>query len=175
MNLSKKHHPVIDVYNQYRTARLNVKYLEYKLVSLRRANFCIELLIAISASSTVAGIWVLQNPMGQIVWKTIIGVTAILAVAKPLLDWPSKIQKKEELLIGYRSLDYDIQNIIWLINQRQGYDAKLQEKFLKAMEKKGQLVRIVEDTRVDEKLRKKCFNQVLQELPMSSFFIPKES
>lgn len=175
MNLSKKRHPVIDVYDQYRTARLNVKYLECKLSSLKSANFCIELLIAISASSTVAGIWVLQNPVGQIFWKIIIGITAILAVAKPLLGWSDKIQKKEELLIGYRSLDYDIQKIIWLINQRQEYNAELQEKFLQAMEKKGLLVKIVEDTRVDEKLRKKCFNQVLQELPAKNFFIPKEN
>ena len=174
MNLSKKRHPIFDVYDQYRTARLNVKYLECKLSSLKRSNFCIELLIAISASSNVAGIWVLQNPIGQIFWKIIIGITAILAVAKSLLGWANKIQKKEELLIGYRSLDYDIQKIIWLINQRQKYDVELQEKFLQAMEKKGQLVRIVEDTRIDEKLRKKCFDKVLQELPVRNFFVPKE-
>jgi hypothetical protein len=42
------------------------------------------------------------------------------------------------------------------------------------MEKKGLLVRIVEDTMVNEKLRKKCFNQVLQELPARNFFVPKE-
>lgn len=173
MSSSKNHLPVFDVYNEQRTARLNVKYLECKLDSLERLNFFIGVLIAISASSNVAGIWILQNSFGQIIWKTIMGVTAILAVANPLLDLTRKIQKKQELLVGYRSLDYDIQKIIWLIKQRRRYDAELQEKFIQAMEKKGQLVRIVEDTRVNDKLRKKCFNQVLNELPVANFFIPK--
>src|SRR5258708_289729 len=101
--------PVIDVYNQFRTARLNVKYLEAKLRNWRRQNFWMEFLIAVSASSSAATAWFFQGDVGTWFWKILTGITALLAIAKPLLKLPEKIRRSEEMLGGYKTLDFDLE------------------------------------------------------------------
>jgi hypothetical protein len=44
----KENHPVWDVYDEARTARLNVRYYERQLASLRRKNISLEVIIALS-------------------------------------------------------------------------------------------------------------------------------
>lgn len=48
-------HPVWNVYNEQRTARLNILYLQAKLKRLHRESFWMELVIAVSASTSAAG------------------------------------------------------------------------------------------------------------------------
>ncbi len=79
-------HPVWDVYDLYRTARLNVCYYSTKLNRFQSYNFLIEITLAITASSSaVAALWFWEHPVGEIVWKILGVISALLAVSKPIL------------------------------------------------------------------------------------------
>ena len=48
-------HPVWNVYDRFRTTRLNVKYYSARLVCVKKINFIMELILAISISSEITG------------------------------------------------------------------------------------------------------------------------
>ncbi|MBF0555787.1 MAG: hypothetical protein HQK96_14765, partial [Nitrospirae bacterium] len=68
-NVENEKHPVWDVYNEYRTARLNVRCNEMYLRRLTRTKKWMNMAIAISTSSTVGGFWVAETPWFTYFWK----------------------------------------------------------------------------------------------------------
>ncbi len=105
---SNPNNAVWGVYDEFRTARLNVKYLEAEIRRLNRLNFWHEVVIAISTSSAVAGFSFWQTFFGGYLWTVIGGVAAILSILKPILKLQDQISKKQELLASYRVLDHDL-------------------------------------------------------------------
>lgn len=172
MNSTNCDHPIWDVYDQYRTARLSVRYYEYKLKHLRRHNFRIELVLAISVSSGVAGLWFWETAVGGIVWKIIITVAAFTAVVKPLIKLSDRIQEQSVILAAWRELDDELQKLSILVRQCGKYNTELQNRFLSLMEKRSDIVKKERAEAIDEKLREKCVEQVNQELPSDKFFVP---
>jgi hypothetical protein len=172
MNSTNCDHPIWDVYDQYRTARLTVRYYEYRLKGLRRNNFIIELMLAISVSAGVAGLWFWGTVVGGIIWKIIITVAAFAAVVKPLLKLPDRIQEQSVILAAWRELDDELQKLSVLVRQCGKYNSELQNRFLSLMEKRSAIVKKETAEAIDEKLREKCFEQVNQELPSDKFFVP---
>jgi hypothetical protein len=60
---------IIDLYNYYRTAKYNVKYVSIILSLLRKTNFIIDVSLAITApSSAISGIWFWQTDIGSELW-----------------------------------------------------------------------------------------------------------
>lgn len=175
MNLdeSYENHPVWDVYDEFRSARLNVRYYESKLKKLSNWNTLTEYILAISISSSVAGLWLWENIIGGYVWKALGALAIFLAVGKPILNLTEKIKKKSELLGAYKELDHDFNKLKIRIAQNKKYDKLLKEEFNTLLEKKGNIISKYTDESPDYKLRKKCTEQVNIELPGDSFYIPK--
>ena len=172
--MAPNEHPVWDVYNLLRTARLNVKYYSARLHSLRRCNFLIEIVLAITApSSAIAGLWFWKYPLGQLTWKYFAIIAAICAIIKPFLKLVDRLQKFEETLTGYRTLDNDLQAIIIEIKQKKTYSEKLKKEFNKAFERKKAISTKEPEINIKTKLREICEAEVIKELPVSSFFIPE--
>lgn len=171
--MKTEEHPVWDVYDQYRTARLNLKYYQIQLNYLKRWNLAIETILAISASSSVAGLWFWEGLYGGYLWKIIGSIAAILAVIKPVLNLSDKINKKEELIIGYKGLHHDLEKISILVNQNQAYSEDLKKQFLDALDRKGVLIQKDNDTKVNRKLRDRLQLEVIDELPIKHFYIPR--
>lgn len=168
-----KNSPVWDVYDLYRTARLNVKYNTGRLYSLNRFNFWMEVILAVTVpSSAVAGLTLWETTIGKIIWSLLGILSSLLAIAKPLLGLTKRIQELEELCAGYRVLDHDLQKIVIGIHQRGAYDDELRRMFVNALDREGQLVSVSKETKEDTELKKRCEAEVLQELPVDSFFIP---
>jgi hypothetical protein len=171
--MKNSEHPVWDVYDQYRTARLNVKYYQVQLNSLKGWNSTIEIILAISASSSIAGLWFWEGFYGGYLWKIIGSIAAVLAVLKPILKLPDKISRKEEILIGYKALHHDLETISILVRQNQIYDGDLKKQFLDALDRKGALIQKDNDTKLNKKLRDKLQVEVKNELPTNHFYIPR--
>lgn len=171
---STVNHPVWTVYDKLRTARLNVKYYSRRLESLERRNTAIEVILLITApSSAVAGLWFWDSPVGHEIWKWLGVAAAFLAVLKPFLNLTKRIKEFESVLSGYRTLEYDLMEIKSLIEQKQKYDAELKAEFKKALQREKVLVGKTPETRENTRVKKKCEQEVLNELPMDSFFIPR--
>lgn len=85
--------PVWDVYDAIRTSRLNAKGYGCRVSALERESFWIELTAATATGSVIAGFAFWSTTAGKPIWEGLMVVSAILAIAKPLL--------KLSLLFGF--------------------------------------------------------------------------
>jgi hypothetical protein len=169
----REDHPVWTVYDKLRTARLNVKYYGCRLQSTERLNFSIELLILVAApTSAVAGLWFWNTEYGKVIWQYMGVLAAIAAVVKPLLGLTKRIKDYENILSGYRMLDFDLMDIKRSIERKRKFDAALQTEFDKAIQRERQLIGKNPENLEKKRVLLRCQNEVLQELPPESFFIP---
>lgn len=165
-------HPVWDVYNELRTARLNVIYIQSEVKALRHADRFTEILIAIATTSSVGSFWFFQNSVGQSFWKTMGAIAVVLSIVRPILRLPQQLQTKEKLLVNYTVLAHDLKCIGFDVRRKQTYDNMAYKDFLKAMDRKAELLKASAQSLINERLRKRCEELVTQELPTSSFYIP---
>lgn len=171
---TKANHPVWDVYDEYRTARFNVHYHQRKFVRLRRNNLIIELVLALSVSSGVAGLWLWETAVGGAIWKGLTTLAAFLAVIKPLIKLSDQLQKRSEVLTKWRLLDDGLQQLTLEISQYREYNEKMRDSLFRLMKTKSTIIKEEPIEDIDEELRKICFEQVNKELPADSFFVPEE-
>ncbi len=167
--------PVWDVYDLYRTARLNAKYYSAMLHITEKWNFILDLILLFTApTSAVAGLWFWETEIGQEMWKYLGVIAAIAAIVKPLLTLPKKMKEYESLVSGYRMLEHDLHEIKVSISEKRKYDKVAQVDFKKAMKRKGVLVGKEPDSKENKKVKQKCEKEVLAELPSSIFYVPEE-
>lgn len=174
-NVSRENHPVWTVYDKLRTTRLNLKYYSRYLASLERQNFWIEALLAtIAPSSAISALWLWQTEIGKKFWLVLGGVTAVLAVIKPLLGLTKRIKDLESVTAGYRLLDYDLGSIKFLIEQRQTFDKALHVEFASVIKRERVLIEKMPSIAEKKALKESCEHEVLTELPVGDFFIPED-
>ena len=168
-------HPVWGLYDQLRTARLNVKYYGVKLYRAERVGFALDFILMVTApSSTVAGLWFWNFPIGEIIWRYFGIIAALAALLKPLLSLSKKIKNYSDILAGYRILEHELSSIKEQVMLSGIYNKKMQEKFLRILEKEKDLIAKDPDSTIDQKLRRKCTVEVNEELPAQVFFVPAD-
>lgn len=167
-------HPVWDVYDQLRTARLNEKYYGVRLQKYERINFWSEIIVAFtSSSSAIAGLAFWSTSEGSELWKYLLVLSAVIATTKPFLNLTKKIRAYEELLAGYRLICYDLKNLKIDINQKQEYTTKHQNEFKKTIEKQKTLAAKSPERTDKSKIKSECQAIVLIEYPTSNFYVPE--
>lgn len=172
-NQSTASNPVWDVYDLQRTVNLNVKYYSARLKYFTRWNFSIELILAIAVPMSAVGLWwVWDTSVGKPIWQSILGVSALVAVAKPLLKLTDTIRKYEVTLKGYRELDHRLRKICMQINQDGEYNEKHRKLFEEVFDREGELDTESPETRQNMKLTDKLSQEVDDELPVDRFYIP---
>jgi len=169
-------HPVWEIYDQYRTTKLNIKYRSGRITFLKRWNKFFDISLAIIApSSAIAAISFWTTKIGSIIWGILTTITALLASIRPFLGLTEKIQENEELLIAERSLEIDLYKIIVELKQKNKYNQFLQDKFSEALDKIKNIVqREREPCNISSKLKEQLCEEVNSELPTEFFFIPTE-
>src|SRR5438046_8510422 len=105
-------HAVWDVYDDYRSAMMNVRIQKCYIQRLRRQNYLIEIPLAFVASSTVAGLWFWQGAAAGQAWKYLGALTAFLAVLKPILRIPDKIQERGEILASLSVIENELEKLV---------------------------------------------------------------
>lgn len=172
--MREKHHPVWDVYDQLRTARLNEKYYGCRLQKFERVNFWSEILVAATASSSaLAGLAFWDTQAGNSIWKVLLALAALVTISKPLLNLTKKIRSYEELLAAYRLLTHDLKNLRTDISQAQLYNRAHRAR-LKSINEKQRLLADKSPERIESrKLKRWCSEEVIRELPSEAFFVPE--
>jgi hypothetical protein len=166
---------VWDVYDNYRTARLNVKYYCARLQKFERWNTGLEILIAIAApGSVISGFWFLQTQTGLDLWKVVSAVAGVAGFLKPFLKLGQKIKFFEQTISGYRALEYDLYEIVLRIREDESYSAACKKMFEAAMKKKKVLATNPPENMQDGNLVEKFYEEVLKEIPSESLYVPKE-
>lgn len=173
--IDTRKHPVWDVYDELRTARLSLIYFSKRLASLERKHFWLELVLAGTASgSAIAALTFWQTNEGKQLWTALTILSAVLAVAKPIIKLTERIQKVEQVLIRYKLLDHDYRKLELLISQAGKYEAAHQAQFRLLLDRGSELKKLeLVERRIDPKLRLRCRAEVDKELPLTNFFIPE--
>lgn len=173
MSYSKNNHPVWEVYDLQRVVKLNVKYWTTKYIALRRWDFAVEYsLLTTAPTSAVAGLFLLETPIGAIVWKYALIATTFLTIAKPLLQLSEKIKKIHEIVLGYKNLEFDLDEISSQVRRLSSYNASMVKEFQQIQKKIQSISQKEPIEKIDGNLREKLYEEVLKELPVESFFIP---
>lgn len=172
MNNPSNNNPVWGVYNLYRTARLNSKYYTHEFNRLKNVNFRMEILIAISTSSSAAIVWLFSTVAGEIVWQTLGSVAALLAIVKPFFKLTDRASRMEAAHTGYRLLDYDLGVISEDIRQRGAYAIEIRKNFKNAQQRARELVEKSPDQKPKRSLIKRFEEEVKLELPAANFYVP---
>ena len=171
----QKNHPVWEVYDLLRLARLNVKYYTHQLQRIETASRSIDILIAIGAPvSAAAGFWFFKTDTGANIWKTFSAITAVLAMTKPFLRYSDKIKKIEQALTGYRGLDFDMTQLANDVRNEQTYSKPHQKLFKSAQSKLKELVVHPPNIPQNGKLIEAFSAQVNAQLPAANFYIPEK-
>ena len=72
------------------------------------------------------------------VWKYALAATAFLAVAKPLLQLTDKIKKIHEIVLGYKYLEFDLDEISNQVRRVKNYNPSMIKDFQQVQKKKHQ-------------------------------------
>lgn len=171
--MSNQDHPVWDVYDLLRTARLNQLYYGRRLLTLERRNFWAEITIACTSStSAIAGFAFWKTTSGQPFWQFFLAVAALLAIAKPFLNYAKKIKSYEELLIAYRLIAHDLRDLRLDISQARDYQKVHQARFKSIKDRLRNFIDKSPERVEIARIKKICEQQVLSELPNHQFYIP---
>jgi len=170
--MDSKNHAIWDLYNTYKTARLNMYYYESKVKSLKRRNFSIELVLAISVSSGVLGLWFWNTSIGSVVWKILVTLAAFLGVIKPLIKIADQINQMSETVISWRGVHEKLKKLTVLIKMYDRYSAEEKSDFKNILDEISFITKKEPIGDSDKRLNEQCFNQVNQELPIEEFYIP---
>lgn len=165
-------HPVWYVYDELRTAKLNVYYYRSRLGQVRRWNTVREMAMAATGSSAVAGLWFFTSGAGIILWKALATLSAFIAVYQSVTRPSERIRKLESQVTGWAQLEHSLADIRRRIHEMGAYTELLQREVKAVLDGKLGIVTDLVETDIDTDLRDRCFDQVKRELPPSVFFVP---
>jgi len=160
------------VNDEYRTALMNRKYYGYRLDRVATWNRVMEIVVALGTSSAI-GAWVIwkSTSYGQIAWAVLAGLAVVVAIIKPILNLSKDIERYTRLFIGHGDVSYDLQTIIDDLPRVGDYTTEMDGVFHRARNRIGKLA-TDDDPAIDEKLRRRCFDEVKREIPADKLWWP---
>jgi hypothetical protein len=165
---------VKSINDTFRTALMNRKYYGHRLTATRSRSVVLDIIIAVGTSSAV-GAWLIwkATPEGKNAWAFVAGLAALLAVIKPFLNLPKQIEKYSKLFVGHGDVFYDLKAITTELARVRDYTSKVQEAHDRVFQRIKQLAP-EDDPVINEKLRRRFFEEVNREIPVESLWWPKK-
>lgn len=168
-------HPVWNIYDLLKTARLNVLYYEYKLHSTENMMLTMQIILAAAVpSSAIAGFKIWDFGLGQYSWEIFVSFSTFVAFIQPFLGLPKKSKIYSGLVDSYKILYYDLQDIRQKIEEDKIYNTQHKKLFKAAKERRKKLEVRETGIKLNKRLQKKCQAAVKKELPGKKFYLPKE-
>jgi hypothetical protein len=131
-----------------------------------------EIIIAVGTSSAI-GAWVIwkSTSAGENAWAVLAGLTTLLTVAKPFLNLYRHVEKYTKLFVGHGDVHYDLQTITTDLARVRDYTDEMHEAFKRTLERIKKLAPD-DDPKINEKLRRRSFEEVNKEIPVGSLWWP---
>ncbi len=168
-------HPVWNIYDLIKTARLNVLYYEHKLQSAEKTMVTMQIILAAAVpSSAIAGFEIWDFWLGKYAWEIFVSSSSLIAFIQPFLGLPKKTKKYGELVDGYKILYYDLNNIKQSIEEDKSYSTEHKSLFKAAKERRKKLEVRETGISLNKRLRKYYQEVVKKELPGENFYLPPE-
>lgn len=165
---------VWEVYDLWRTSKLNVKYYSSLQLCYTRVLITFDLVIAATApSGTIAALWFWNTPQGSIIWKVLIIIASVVALIKPTLNLTEKIKKTDTVLSGYKMMCHDLDTLINQIKHSQQYDTSKVNTFDEIYKRKGVLISQDPEIKANIRKVKQFTDEVNNELQNYDYYIPE--
>ena len=103
---------VVELHDQYRTALMNAKYYASRVVWLKRSNTICDVVVAISASASFAGLAVWKMGIGNLTFSVLLGIAALVSALRPILRIADKLDRYSKLHYGYLEIYYRIEALV---------------------------------------------------------------
>lgn len=130
--------------------------------------------MATAPSSAIAGFVFWSTTYGKTAWSILITITAALAVAKPLLKLSDGLDKLQKVVTQYKSVEYQIEALGNDIRREDEYSYTMVNTYKNLAD---QIREISDDEPIestDQDLRKSCYEEVNEELPLTYFYEPSK-
>jgi hypothetical protein len=160
------------LYDHYRDACLNQKYYGHRYVHIERWNKGIEIAIAVGSATTTIGAWPLwQSGVGTVIWAGIAGISTILAVVKPFLNYPENMKRFGRLHVGYAEVTAELRETVNSVRINRSLSSEALTAHQRARRMLMKLAR--EDEPIaDRKLIERLQAEVNKEIPASTLWLP---
>lgn len=162
---------VKNVYSVYRTALMNRKYYGYRLASVKRWNFWLEIGILVGTSTTVGSWAIWKAPPGVNVWGAVAGLATLAVIIKPVLNLSSSVERYTKLFVGHGDGYYDLKKMVADLARTQVYSNDT-DKIFKSVLDRLQALASEDDPKPDQKLCRRCFEEVKREVAVDSLWWP---
>jgi hypothetical protein len=153
------------VWERLLDAEMNDRYWRDRAAIYATREKGLKIFLAITSSGTVAGWVVWQN--FHLLWQVLSGMSALLAIALPILDYTGQVERASDVRKGWWELTTEY-NRVW-VRIDLDTDASIQEKTLPLEAKELNLVKI--ESRYfsrDETLIRKAQQDVLRARGLAS-------
>ena len=162
------------LYDNYRTALMNRMYYGSRLASSRKTNRAIEIAVAVGSSGAIAS-WALwqSTDLGITAWAVLTGVSTVLAVVKPIVNYAKEIERYGKLFVGHGSLYYDLDSIVRHVAATKSVDDDDRARYERALDRRNEMAGD-DDPKPNRKLVLKLQDRVDQMVPPESLWLPSE-
>jgi hypothetical protein len=168
----EKAEKIYRVYNDCTKALALEKYNSARLENHRRWNTRIDIALAVVAPSA-AGSWAIwQSGLWAYVWAVIAAAGGILAIVKPFLQLPGKVERYSKTRTGYSDLYFDLLRLAKNVSAvRDITEAEWNDKYVGASTRFQKLA-VDDDPVPKRKLLDKCLEEARREIEEENFWLP---
>jgi hypothetical protein len=164
---------LVALYNLYRSALMNEKYFGRRLHHYRTLNRYGEIILAVTASSTVGGWAVWTTGWGALAWKGLACFSTLLALLKPVLQLSKHIELHSKVYVGYCSLYFDLKALVDDVQRTHSFTPELRKTQKQAQERYKNLALQV-DFPSRRKVLTECMNEVNEQIPPDTLWFPSK-
>ncbi|GAB6163561.1 hypothetical protein JCM12298_27210 [Desulfothermus naphthae] len=148
------------VWDSMLDADLNERYWTYLAKRYHDRDKWAKIFLAIMTSGTVAS-WGFWSQI-EILWKILSAISALLAIALPILNWPKMVESMIDLKQKWFQIKSDYE-ILWLeIKDGINDENKVKKELKKLKEKEARISQKEANLPNDKKLLQRCRNEVLK-------------
>jgi hypothetical protein len=172
---TRETHPVWEVYDALRTAKLNAEYFTVLLSRAKTKSRRLDTFLQVAVPSSAVGalpLW--SDSYLSAVWGVLLSISAFLSVVKPFLRLTDSVQSYEAAIARFRTVEADLAEIRTEIAQAQAYSPDARARFLLASRALYRAREIEPKEPPDTTLRNDIYDRITKEVPKESFFVPKE-
>jgi len=166
------------IYDLYRKALFNRKYYGDRLAAFKKGNTILEIAIAIGTALGagglffgVGGLFFWEGPTGHSVWGVVALVAVMLAVIKPFLQLPSRIEAYSKMFASYSTMYADLGGIVSEIRAHRHLSPEMWKLYSDARLHDGWLS-VDDDPRPSSKKLERYQDAVNQEIPDDRLWVP---
>jgi hypothetical protein len=171
--VQNKYERMIQIYNWYRTARLNVLYYEESLKQWGWTVRIHDVLIALSGAGSPIAFWQRSpEPLLHQAWFYLTLFAAGSATLKPVLRWENKLTQFTELHTQYCDLYMDLKCLVEDVTAARDLNDEYNSVFEHCRTKFKELGK--KEPLEDKRKIKRLEQQVIREIDINDCWLPPE-